>query len=138
MQDDVEAGIGVYKDITPGVLISASRSKYNNMVDKDLWGKVDPRDVKLLALTTKYNSLVADQKKAAAALATKNTEQSLQGGGGGGGDKDADSKAWTNHKTNDNYVDGLRCERTIKDGETKVINGETFHWCPHHKHPKGL
>ena len=106
MQDDVEAGIGVYKDITPGVLISASRSKYNNMVDKDLWGKVDPRDAKLLALTTKYNSLVADQKKAATALATKNTERSLQvgGSGGGGGDKDADSEAWTNRKTNDSYV----------------------------------
>ena len=34
--------------------------------------------------------------------------------------------------------DGLRRKRTIKDGETKVINRKTFHWCPHHKHPKGL
>ena len=138
MQDDVEAGIGVYKDITPGTLISASRSKYNNMVDKDLWGKVDPRDAKLLALTTKYNSLLAEQKKTATALATSADKATSQGGGGGGGGGNPSNKAWNERLTNDKFVDGLLRERTIKDGESKVIDGQTFHWCPHHKHPKGL
>ena len=131
MQDDVEAGIGVYSDISPGTLISATRSKYNNMVDKDIWGKVDPRDVQLLALTTEYNSLVADQKKAATALAT-NGEANNSGGGGGGG------RPWKQRQTDDKYVDSLLRVRTVKDGDTKVIDGETLYWCPHHVHPKGL
>lgn len=131
MQDDVEAGIGVCKDINPGTLISAARSKYNNMIDKDIWGKVDPRDTQLLVLTTKYNSLVAEQKKTATALATS-SEANNSGGGGNGG------RPWKQRQTDDTYVDGLLRVRTVKDGDTKVIEGEMLHWCPHHIHPKGL
>ena len=50
--DDVESGIGAHAGITPDNLIRASRTKYNNMDTLDVWNKVDPRDAKILALTT--------------------------------------------------------------------------------------
>lgn len=133
IQDDVESGIGVYHEITPDTLISASRSKYNNMVDKDVWGLVDPRDTKMLALTTKIDSLLKEQAKTAVALATSLEKNASNGGGGGNG-----QKAWKERTTDDKYVDGLLRVRTIKDGPTKTIEGEQFWWCPKHVHPKGL
>ena len=133
IQDDVESGIGVYHDITPDTLISASRSKYNNMVDKEVWGQVDPRDTKMLALTTKIDELLKEQAKTAVALATNFENKAGSGGGGGSG-----SKAWKERTTDDKYVDGLLRVRTIKGGPSKIIEGEEFWWCPKHVHPKGL
>ena len=65
--DDVESGIGAHANITPNNLIKASRTKYNNMGALDVWNKVDPRDAKILALTTIVAKL---EKNGKTALAT--------------------------------------------------------------------
>ena len=40
--------------------------------------------------------------------------------------------AWQNKTTNNNFIDGLaRCQ--IKNvGPSKVFDGKTYYWCPHH------
>ncbi len=55
--DDIQSGIGFNKDITADELIIAACTKYNNMVEDKTWGKVNPLDAKVLALTTKLEKL---------------------------------------------------------------------------------
>ena len=40
-----------------GDIVTAARAKYNNMVSSDEYSKLDPKDIKILALTTKVTSL---------------------------------------------------------------------------------
>ncbi len=68
--DDIESGIGKSSRITPDRLITACRSKYNNMSNKKQWNQVDPRDAQILALTTQVQALESKQKEQAVALAT--------------------------------------------------------------------
>ena len=50
--DDIESGIGAMASVTADDVIVASRTRYNNMLTKDLWKKVDPRDAQIMALAT--------------------------------------------------------------------------------------
>ncbi len=70
--DDIQSGIGFNKNITADELIIAAHTKYNNMVEDKTWGKVDLRDAKILALTTKLEKLEQEgtTKPNAAANAT--------------------------------------------------------------------
>ena len=62
IQDDVESGIGANANIAPDALITAARSKYNNMDQKGIWNKVDPRDAQIMALTTMVETMKGNKK----------------------------------------------------------------------------
>ncbi len=55
--DDIQSG----KDISCNQLIIAAQTKYNNMVEDKSWGKVDPHDAKIMALTTKFEQIEKTQ-----------------------------------------------------------------------------
>ena len=113
--DDIEAGFGTNVNVPADKLIIASRTKFNNMSEKQEWAKVDPRDAQIMALHTKLEALSKAPKHA---LATTT--------GGGKGGKEGD------------LISGLPKWRTVKDGEKKTIDGTQYWWCPHHKHKDGL
>ncbi len=109
INDDIQSGIGVHKSITPEDLIQAARSKYNNMVEDKSWGKVDPKDAVIMALTTKITAL---EKKVAAPTnpLPKNTALATSGPA-------SNIDAW----------------RKKFDGASKEVNGRKWYWCPKHK-----
>ncbi len=111
--EDIQPGIGFNKDITADELIIAARTKYNNMVEDKTWGKVDPRDAKILALTTKLEKIEKEgaTKPNAAAIAT-------DGNAPGGREK---------------KYNPLEEWRKKFDGDTKKVDGCTYWWCKHHK-----
>ena len=114
INDDVESGIGVNKDIDPDSLIVAVRTKFNNMEKRDQWNKVDPRDAQILVLTTKLEQLEQKspqrQPKQPAALATYD------------------------NVTGPGCIDGTKVKewRITHDGPSKTVDGKEWFWCPHH------
>ena len=48
LKDEWEAG----KDIQPEVLMESAISKYNNMKKQNTWGRINPKDAKIVALAT--------------------------------------------------------------------------------------
>ena len=40
--------------------------------------------------------------------------------------------AWQNRTTNNDFIDGLARWRIKNVGESKVVDGKTYYWCPHH------
>ena len=114
INDNIESGTGVHKDMDWQQIIDAARSKYTNMDSVDEWDKVDPRDAKLAALSTEVKELRASK--------------SNNSSGGSGKDLNSNSKK---------LKGGVEEWRTIKKGDTMQVDGRTVYWCPHHKHPKG-
>ena len=57
LNDDIESQTGVNKAMDWRDIIDAARIKYNNMNSANSWDTVDPRDAKLLALTTQIKTL---------------------------------------------------------------------------------
>ena len=55
--DNIEAGFGTNVNVPADRLIVSSRTKYNNMSEKNMWSKVDPRNSQILPLTTKLQSM---------------------------------------------------------------------------------
>ena len=45
----------IHKNVEPDILIEAALTKYNNMVEQNIWDQKDPTDAKMLALTTKLD-----------------------------------------------------------------------------------
>ena len=68
----------VKKTMSLDELCTAARSKYNNMYACDEYSKVDPKDAKILSLTTRLENI---EKSTNA-----NSAHAKTGGGGGGGD----------------------------------------------------
>ena len=127
MVDDAESGVGSMAKITPDEVITACRARYNNMVTKKLWDKVDPCDAQLLAMATELKQLKSEQASAtAAALASASNTVPPK-----------DPTNSSGRVFNDKFVDGVPRWRTVKEGDTKVVDGRTYHWCPYHKHSKG-
>ena len=87
-------------------LTSEAKNICTNMVTNGEWNKVDPKDAKILALTTKIEKL--ENKK--------NPDKTKKG----------DKKRGNNE---------LDPRRTKCKGPSIVINGETLWWCEHHKNP---
>ncbi len=110
--DDIQSGHGYHKDITPDMLIVAARTKYNNMVEDKSWGKVDPRDAKIMALITKLDQMEK---------ARPNQPRS-----------DAAANATNGGKT-DSRFSTIEDWRKKFDGDVKTVEGKTFYWCKHHK-----
>ena len=124
INDDIEAKSGPYKDFTVESIMSAATTKYETMDRTGDWSKVDPRDAKLLALTTEASSL----KEEVSSLKALGTQQH-GGGGGSGGAKNAGSDS--------DLVGGVKKWRTIKKGDTMQKDNLTWWWCPKHVHPHG-
>ena len=121
IEDDVESGIGSHSAITSDTLITAARTKFNNMDSKDLWDKVDPRDAKIMALATMVESL---QKSGTSGAAKAGTALVVDA-----------NQAWQAKTTNDEYIDGLARWRIKNVGPSKELGGKTYYWCPHHVKP---
>ena len=116
--DDIESQTGPYKDMTYDAIIKASRVKWNNMVEKGEDKNLNPQDAKILALTTQVKEL----KKEMAANPSSNLAAAT-----------ADQK---NSDLDTTVFPGrfpIQKWRGKKDGDTKVVNGRTYYWCPHHK-----
>ena len=58
---EVEGG-GVRWGGEERIIITAARTKYNNMDQEGIWNKVDPRDAKIMALTTMVKTMKGNKK----------------------------------------------------------------------------
>lgn len=125
MIDDTESGIGSMANIFPDEVITACCARYNNMETKKLWNKVDPHDAQLMAIATELKELKSQQTKATALVSVSNTDLPKNPPKGNG------------RRTDDKFINGVARWRTVKDGDTKVVDDRTYYWCPHHNHPKG-
>ena len=76
IKDDIDSQTGLKKTMSFDKLCTAARSKYNNMDACDEYSKVDPKDAKILALTTRLENI--DKSTNA------NSAHATTGGGGGG------------------------------------------------------
>ena len=70
----------ISENIEPDVLIKAALTKYNNMVNQNIWDQKDPKDANILDLTTKLEFLES-------AFNTSSKMPYKGGTGGGGGPK---------------------------------------------------
>ena len=110
-------------------LCTAALSKYNNMDACDEYSKVDPKDTKILALTTRLENL---EKSTTANAAHATT------GGGNGGNNLQGAGTKTNNPTG-NMTGQIATWRTINKGPTSTVpDGKKVYWCPKHVHPQGL
>ena len=57
IKDDIDFGIGLNNNMSHDELAAAAQAKYNNMVASDEYSKLDPKDAKILSLTTKITAL---------------------------------------------------------------------------------
>ena len=94
------------KEFTPDSLSCKALRVYNNMVSNNEWNSQDPKDTKIMALTTSVTKL-EQQLKDKTALTT-NTKS------GGGGSVQIED--W----------------RKKKGSATKLVDGKTYYWCPKH------
>ena len=112
----------MYTDITVDSLIVDARSKFNNMDDKDLEFKVDPRDAKILPLTMVVENIKKDNsggKSLTSSAINKSAHLTNR-------------EAWEAKVTDGEFIDGLTRWRIKKEGPRKTVNGREYFWCPHH------
>lgn len=107
--DNIQSGNSYHKDISADNLIVTARTKYNNTIADKSWGKVDPRDAKIMALTTALEEIRT--------AAPTNSGKSVNATDAGVKNKFAALEEW----------------RKKFDGDEKVVSGRTFYWCKHHK-----
>ena len=62
IEDGVESGIGANANIAPDAFITSARTKYNNMDQKGIWNKVEPKDAQIMALTTMVETTKGNKK----------------------------------------------------------------------------
>ena len=130
VHDEVNSGIGHNASIDADRLIIASRSKYNNMVNEDEWGKVNPHDAQLLVLQTELVQL----KKAAFATQVSGSDTN-----GTKPDATASNSLGLPVVVDDGQrVRGMPKWRTVKKQDTVSFNGVQYWWCPHHKQADGF
>ena len=101
---------------TPNQLIAESLTIYNNAVSTNRWDTKDPKDAKIMALTTQVEQLVAAQQQMLAYTTQKKVTFSTPNEAPKDGDY-LSIKAWRMKKTED----------IIQQ------HGKTWYWCPHHK-----
>jgi hypothetical protein len=120
IKDDIDSGLGLHSNIEPESIIIACRQKYTNMVELKEWNKVDPRDAQMMTLVTQLQILTSKQQAAhvAAGVPSNNQNDPKQ------------NNTWAKK----DVVEGTIVEkwRIVKDGDTKIVGGTTWHWCPHH------
>lgn len=123
IEDDVDSGLGVNKNISHDDLIVACRTKYNNMHKKGTWDKVDPRDAQMLALTTMVENLKLAEQQRPTPQPSKGTSAAA-----------AHAIDSNQQQQPVNLVSGTTVEewRIKFDGPTKQRGGKKWYWCPHH------
>ena len=93
------------------------------------YSKVDPKDAKILALTTRLENL---EKSTNA-----NSAHATTGGGGGGNNLQGVGRK--NNNPTGNMTGQIATWRTINKGPTSTApDGTTVYWCPNNVHPQGL
>jgi hypothetical protein len=118
LNDDIESGTGPNKNMTWQDIIIAARRKYSPMHAANTWDKVDPRDAKLLALTTKLAAMEGGTKPGGGGSGGH--------GGGNGGRNNSDRNGGVE------MVANVEKWRTIKGKGKFTKNGKDWWWCPHH------
>ena len=103
-------------DVSADSLIFIATAKYNNLRKQKTWNQVDPKDAKIVALTTKVENL-------AQALATNSSASG----------RDSDANRSDKKGKKDGKYPPLPVWRKKKDGASKVVDGVTWYWCPKHK-----
>ena len=116
IKSDVDSHYGYHSTITPKVLLTAAKTQYTNIDKRKEWNKVDPKDAKMMALTTKLEKYEKEQAKPP-------TET-------GGGGAIADNAVLPGCKT-------LLAWRAKFVGKKITKNGVVWNWCPHHVDPGG-
>ena len=83
IKDDIDSQTGLNKTMSFGKFCTAARSKYNNMDACDEYSKVDPKDAKILSLTTRLENLEKSTNANSAHATTRggNGGNNLQGAG---------------------------------------------------------
>ena len=106
IKSDVDAGYGYNSNVATYTLLISAKQLYTNISCRNEWSKVDPRDARILALTTALE---------------KQTVKQPQGSGGYGG-------------ANEEIIPGMDSMekwRTINKGPNLLKAGVTHHWCKH-------
>ena len=96
------------EDVLPDSLVDKATTKYNNMVLQKIWNQTDPKDTKILALTTKLEVLES-------AFNTSAT----------------DPKDPTPKKGNGSWKPESWLITNV--GPSIEKDGKTLYWWPHHK-----
>ena len=107
IKDDIDLGIGLKNNMSHDDIATAARAKYNNMVAYDKYSKLDPKDSKVLALTTKVTALERS--------VSENPENVTSGGGSGGGYRGNQGEK----------IAGVEKWRTVNKGATIQHEGKT-------------
>ena len=94
----------------PDSLVDKATTKYNYMVLQKIWNHIDPKDTKILALTTKLETL-----ESACSTSFSNTPKNGNNRGNGGWELDKRQITYTGP--------------TFTDPKT----GKLLHWCELHK-----
>ena len=102
----------------PNQIIAEALTIYNNAVTANRWDNKDPKDAKIMALTTQVEQLVEAQKQYSAMVTAKGNAAPTSSNAASGKPGDFLSiKAWRMKKTEDSIQK----------------EGRTWYWCPHHK-----
>ena len=116
IKDNIDLQTGLNKTMSFDELCTAARSKYKNMDACDEYSKVDPKNAKILALTTRVENI----KKSTNA----NSDHATTGGGGGSGNNLQGACSKNNNPTG-NMTGQIATWRTINKGPTSTTPAGT-------------
>ena len=125
IEQDIQSGIGQHSQITVHKLFTSAELFYNNLVSKNEWDKVNPKDASIMALMTDIERLKKE-------IETKG--KSNGNGKGNGGNPSGNGKG--NGDDTEMFY-GVQKWRTVNVGPSVTRDGVEWKWCPHHKHPRG-
>ena len=90
-------------------VLSEALTLYNNAVSTNRWNTTDPKDAKIMALTTKVEELLASRTSGSAAFVSNGQSNSQPS-------RFISIDAW----------------RMVKKGASVEREGKTWYWCPRH------
>ena len=114
IKSDVDSCYGYHANISPKLLLAAAKTQYTNIDKRNEWAKVDPKDAKIMALSTRFDKLEEQ----------KNEAKKPPTGDSGG-----------NAAPGNEIVPGtrnLKAWRTKFVGKKITRDGQEQNWCPHH------
>jgi hypothetical protein len=120
IKSEVEAGFGFHKDISAKELLIAAQTFYTNLCASKEWDFVDPKDARILTLTSRLETLESK-------LSSQNQVQTQPA-----------TLATNSNAANPNdtgFIDRVAIWRTKFVGNTITRDGTTWQWCTHHKQP---
>ena len=94
---------------------------YNNAVASNRWETKDPKDAKILALSTQIDQLMEAQSKLMALTSNSSQQQN-------------NSQSRNTQKSGDKVM-SIDSWRMVKTTPSIERDGKTWYWCPHHVYP---